>query len=301
MTATGRNNSGFSLVEILIVMAITGLVIATVYGTYLTHQKSAYTQEEVVEVQQNLRIAMDAITRDVRMAGMLVPATTNPVNAANATSVTINTASARGVYARIDAAPTVTSGTDTVTCTVEKPETVDIFKANTGNTLRIVRPVDGSRLFDTAFSFSNPTDTDRTNRQLNLTRATGTFGTSDVIKRGDMIVMTPSAATDSDTIGFALVAGGTTVNGVTCPANQQCITRNANGTANIIASNISNLQFTYILDNYSETSAPTASDMSGIRAVRVTVTGQTANTAILSGGAKTRELTSVVKIRNRRI
>jgi prepilin-type N-terminal cleavage/methylation domain-containing protein len=300
MTATiMRNKQGFTLVEVLIVMGIMGLIIGAIFSVYLTHQRSAYTQEEVVEVQQNLRIAMDSITRDVRMAGMLVPATTNAVNAAGANSLTINTASARGIYARIDVGFTATSGATSVTCTVETPEAVDVFKANSGNTLRIVRPVDGSRLFDTAFSIDTDTGYDRTNKRLILTREDGgTFGGSDVIKRGDMIVMTPAAATATDNIQYGIVAGGT----LTCPANQQCIARTANGgTPEIIAGNISNLQFTYILDDYNETNAPTSSDLGRIRAVRVTVTGQTATTALLSSGAKTRELTSVVKIRNRRM
>jgi prepilin-type N-terminal cleavage/methylation domain-containing protein len=300
-SSTLPENRGFTLIEILITMAIMGVVLSAVYSVYLTHQKSAYTQEEVVEVQQNLRIAMDSISKDVRMAGMLVPSSANAVNAATANSITINTASARGVYSRIDASITTVVGSSTVTCKVETMEDVDIFKANQGNLLRIIRPVDGSRLFDTTFSFSEPTETDRTNRQLNLQSTSGPFTTEEVIKRGDMIVMTATVPPASDTVGYAIVNGGTVVNSVTCPANQQCITRIANGAAEIIASNISNLAFNYILDDYTETNTPASAELSQIRAVRVTITGRTATTSLLSGGPKTRELTSIIKIRNRRL
>jgi hypothetical protein len=94
------------------------------------------------------------------------------------------------------------------------------------------------------------------------------------------------------------VDAGTTVNGVTCPQNQRCLTRTVNGTADIIAGYISSLKFNYVLEDYSEETNP--SDLSKVRAVRVTITGQTASTALLSGGPKTRQLTSIVKIRNRR-
>jgi prepilin-type N-terminal cleavage/methylation domain-containing protein len=300
---TAEDKTGFTLVEILIVLAILGIIMGAVYSIYLTHQKSAYTQEEVVEVQQNLRIAMDAITRDVRMAGMLVPVTIPPLAAASAAnSISINTASALGVYAMIDGDPSFSSST--VTCPVESEEAVDAFAANLDQKVRILRPLDCSQPVATEFTFHNPTDADRTNKQLILEQA-GTFTGSETIKRGDMIVMTPTdPATGSDSVVYALVNGGTVVNGVTCPQNQQCIKRDiiANGSSNpdIIASNISGLNFGYILDDGTETNAPATTDLPNIRSVRVTITGQTSSTSLLSGGAKTRQLSSIIKIRNRR-
>ncbi len=310
MTATKlKGKQGFTLVEILIVTAILGLILGAVYSVYLTHQKSAYTQEEVVEVQQNLRIAMDSITKDIRMAGMLVPTSSNPVAAATLNGISLNTGSARGVYARISAEPNMAAvvDTNTVTCTVESPEAVDIFNANAGIPMRIIRPVDCSQPFTSAVTFST-TATDRAASTLTLQRSGGTFAAVDKIKKGDMIAMTGTAP-DPNTVKYGVVDAGTAVNSVTCPQNQKCMVRTANctdidsvcytnGTSNIIASNISGLTFNYILDDNTEESAP--ADLSKIRAVRVTITGQTSSTSLLSGGAKTRQLTSIVKIRNRR-
>jgi prepilin-type N-terminal cleavage/methylation domain-containing protein len=293
-----KEKKGFTLVEILVVVAILGLVMGSIYSVYLTHMKSAYSQEEVVEVQQNLRIAMDSITKDIRMAGMLVPSSTSPIApgfADYSTGIPLNTASAKGIYARIDSTPTINAGTDTVICTVESPETVDVFTANTGNPVRIVRPVDCSQPFATTYLV---TATNRTPPSLTLKRSIGNFAVGDVLKRGDMIVMTETGAPDPNTITYSAVNGGTVVNGITCPTNQRCIVRNANGTPDIIASNISSLNFSYILDDYTEEVNPT--DLGKVRAVRVTIAGQTAATALLSGGSKTRQLTSIVKIHNRR-
>jgi hypothetical protein len=143
------------------------------------------------------------------------------------------------------------AGTD-VTCTVESQETIDIFKANQGNPVRILRPVDCSQPYDTAFSFSNPTDDDRNNRHLRLQRASGAFAGGEIIKRGDMIVMTGSAPPTPDSIVYALVNGGTVCEWRHVPAESKCITRNAGGTVDIIASNISDLSFNYMLDDGTE-------------------------------------------------
>jgi prepilin-type N-terminal cleavage/methylation domain-containing protein len=103
--------AGFTLVEMLIVVAMMGFTMAAVFSVYLTHQKSAVTEEEVVEVQQNLRVAMDQITHDIGMAGFLVPSCTSPIgnvgndSGPNGTdTVTINTASASSTSARITTA-----------------------------------------------------------------------------------------------------------------------------------------------------------------------------------------------------
>lgn len=64
-------NKGFTLIEIMMVAFMLSLVMAAVYTLYGTSQKAASMEEEVVEVQQNLRIAMDIITRDIRHAGFL--------------------------------------------------------------------------------------------------------------------------------------------------------------------------------------------------------------------------------------
>ena len=67
----GRNNStaGFTLVELLIVMGIGALVMVGVMSTFTTQHKTYIIQDEVVEAQQNLRVAMDMISGDLRSAG----------------------------------------------------------------------------------------------------------------------------------------------------------------------------------------------------------------------------------------
>lgn len=69
MIATSINKDGFTLTELLIAMAIAGIVMAGVYSAYSSQQRSYIVQEQVAAVQQNLRVAMYFMEREIRMAG----------------------------------------------------------------------------------------------------------------------------------------------------------------------------------------------------------------------------------------
>jgi type IV pilus assembly protein PilW len=63
------NLHGFSLVELLVAMAMTGVVMAAVFKVYKTQQDSYLAQEQVAEMQQNSRRAKYIMAREIRMAG----------------------------------------------------------------------------------------------------------------------------------------------------------------------------------------------------------------------------------------
>jgi len=64
-----NNKKAFTLIELLIAMAISGFVMAGIYSAYYSQQKSYVTQEQVAAMQQNLRAAMYIMGREIRMAG----------------------------------------------------------------------------------------------------------------------------------------------------------------------------------------------------------------------------------------
>jgi type IV pilus assembly protein PilW len=53
----------------LVALALTGIVSAAIYKAFSSQQKVYIVQDEVVEMQQNLRAAMDILVREIRMAG----------------------------------------------------------------------------------------------------------------------------------------------------------------------------------------------------------------------------------------
>lgn len=305
MERTIRNARGFTLIELLMVILILGLVMTAIYSVYLTHMRTAFSQEEVIDVQQNLRSAMDTISQDITMAGVMVPTGTTPIPAATgtpafplySTSIRMTTVSADGRFARVTQG--VASGT-TNTLQVEPParpgdpNPVDAFAA--GDIVQVIQPATGS-------SGSQALTVASTNRTAN----TITFSAQIPFQvyPGDMLAKTADASPLPHSIDYYLVDGGTTVNGYTCPANQKCLVRRVNGTGtpamirqDIIASNITSLRFSYLDDSNGEAMSP--ADLTKIRAVRVDLQGATSKTVVFSGGARSREVTSIIKLRNRR-
>ena len=63
------NRKGFTLVELLIAMAISGIVAGAIFTAFLSQQKSYLIQDQVAGMQQNIRAAMDIVVREIRMAG----------------------------------------------------------------------------------------------------------------------------------------------------------------------------------------------------------------------------------------
>ena len=64
-----KNSKGFTIVELLVAIAITGIVMAGVYSVYYAQQKSALVQEQMAAMQQNLRAALYFLEREIRIAG----------------------------------------------------------------------------------------------------------------------------------------------------------------------------------------------------------------------------------------
>ncbi len=60
---------GFTLVELMIAIAIFGIVSAAIYAMYQYQQAVYLAQEQVAEMQQNARAGLFVLTREIRMAG----------------------------------------------------------------------------------------------------------------------------------------------------------------------------------------------------------------------------------------
>ena len=102
-----HKEKGFTMAELLVAMAIAGVVMAAVYSTYYSQQKSYVTQEQVAGMQQNLRAAIYIMERELRMAGY------DPTGKADAGIVTANANSLTVTMDIDDAAGTGTPDEDT--------------------------------------------------------------------------------------------------------------------------------------------------------------------------------------------
>ncbi|MEW6334911.1 MAG: prepilin-type N-terminal cleavage/methylation domain-containing protein, partial [Thermodesulfobacteriota bacterium] len=60
---------GFTLVELLVATAVGMVVLSAVYATFTLQSKHLANQEQLAELHQNARIALDMMVREVSMAG----------------------------------------------------------------------------------------------------------------------------------------------------------------------------------------------------------------------------------------
>ena len=87
--STENRERGFTLIELLIAMAIGLVVITSISSAFISQRKTYAIQEQIAEMTQSARAAMDMIIREVRMAGYdptgsagagIVSATSNSIN-----------------------------------------------------------------------------------------------------------------------------------------------------------------------------------------------------------------------------
>jgi type IV pilus assembly protein PilW len=63
------NKKGLTLIELLVGLVICAMVVAGIYRLFVAQSRAYTVQDQVVEVQQNIRTAMEVLLRDLRMTG----------------------------------------------------------------------------------------------------------------------------------------------------------------------------------------------------------------------------------------
>ena len=80
---TKFNMKGITLIELLVVLVIGGIVVGGIYRVFVAQAKVYTVQDQVVEVQQNVRSTMEILLRDLRMAGYDDDNVNSPITIAN--------------------------------------------------------------------------------------------------------------------------------------------------------------------------------------------------------------------------
>jgi len=63
------NQRGFTLIELMIALVLSSIVIAAVFTVFTSQEKIYNIQDQISEAQQNVRVGLDWIVKEIRMAG----------------------------------------------------------------------------------------------------------------------------------------------------------------------------------------------------------------------------------------
>jgi len=145
-----REESGFTLVEIMVSLMVTLIIVAGAYAVFAVQNQSANVQNEVAAMQQNGRIAMDALVAEIRRG-----AYNNPEDSAGATVTIDATGSSIEIEKDVDDDGSIS---DTTTDTSDDEEDITL-QVNSSNQLeKVIHKANGTDLHqvlaDNIFSLS---------------------------------------------------------------------------------------------------------------------------------------------------
>ncbi len=277
---------GFTLVELMITMAIMGVIILGMFAVYLNMQRTTYNQSEIVDTQQSLRVATDLLSKDVHMAGFLTLTNITAVAPGSDTdTLNLVTASSDYIYITLDGEQIISGGkvvADDVVIDVTSAEQLDFL--NVGDAVRIFRPNDGSQPHPNEFTVAAIDDGRSGGTQPQVTLNGFSNANPLDFVGGDIIARVNTGGPNPSTVSWSLNAG-----------NLQRVVDGGIKT-DIVANNIDSLRFDYLLNDETQVSPPAAAELEDIVAVRITMTVVAANQ--MDQATRLRSVSSLYRIKN---
>jgi type IV pilus assembly protein PilW len=245
-----HKQKGFTLVEVMVVVALFFFIIAGVFTSYVSQHHVAVIQEQVSDAQQNARIAMDFLSKEIRMAGF-----GQPIGAVNGFSDAVTPA----INNDATSGNNVLTGTDQITIVTGYRQISTLASAAGPDSTTITLVANGDQFNTTTKSY---VCIDGVGKMDNYT-VTGISGNT--------LTLSPALHR-----GYLVDAPVLLVKAITYSLNDsRVLTRNENtgGGAQTIATNIEDLQFAYQLTDDSWVNTTTSPE--NIRAVRINVLART--------------------------
>ena len=285
---------GFSLVEMIIVMAMLGIVLLAVMSLYIPAVRSTSVQTELSDMQANHRLAINRMTKDLLLAGFLVSpgyttgGTAGPiywqgdVSPKDTDDLTIRTRAVGNTFARIIA------NTNTGVLGLSDTDMAAAFPI--GTKIRIFEAMTAmeAEAMAAGGTYNEDDPSDYNDFVYTVAANNPAPGTVDGISCQANIAVTPIPAGDLKE-AIILKAGQRPMQTIRYRVDNGALERIVNGVTQILARNVDSVLFGYV-----------DSVTGAVKRVDVTLTGQTAG---LSGGgiestAKDRQLRTSVALRN---
>jgi len=64
-----KSPNGFTLIEMVVALGLSLVTVSTVYSLYVSELKAQYVREDRLEMQQQARVVIDVVSRELLMAG----------------------------------------------------------------------------------------------------------------------------------------------------------------------------------------------------------------------------------------
>jgi type IV pilus assembly protein PilW len=111
MKTVPRCDKGFTLIEMMVAIAIFSIALTTIYTLFRNQVIAHNTNREVVAMQQNVRAALSFMERDIRLAGF-DPTGSSGASIVNANGAQLQFQIDQNENGTIDAGETITYGLD---------------------------------------------------------------------------------------------------------------------------------------------------------------------------------------------
>ena len=271
--------TGATLIELLIALVLSSILVAALYRTFIDQQKTYTVQEQVADMQQSVRVGVDQITRQIRMAGYGLGK--NILASFGVTDVNGFT----NIFTPGNNVNKIGNNDDSITIIIavevaELTETV----AQGSSVLKVSNAGDFNSDKQKYLCLNGE------NNYLVQSVSGNTITLATPLSEGHLI----------DEPVFLIKAVTYKLTSDTTNPNIPVLVKNDNtGDGDqVIADNIEDLQFRYTLTDGSVTDSP--ANPEDIRIVTANIKARTkmADTQLSSVGYRRRELTSVIKVRN---
>ncbi len=259
--------SGFTLLEALIAMILAGIVTTAIFKVYVNQHESWNQQEEIIDMQQNVRAAIGELTKQIRMAGYGLPLQVDGIEAYDSNPDTLIVNYASGNDKAVVEHPMTTISAD-IRC-----DGHDLSQFLPGQWAYIFNPDSGGgEFFEVTQVLSAPARLKHST--MDLSRAYEAGSVIMLLNRVKFFL------DDSDTLHPDLM--------MQLPGQAP----------QVYAENITDLQFFYVMKNRAVVAQPVIPE--DVREVIVTITARTDKADVELAGQpyRTRTITSAVNVRN---
>jgi len=290
-----KNKNGVTVIELLIALVISALLIAALYRTFIGQQKTYIIQEQVVDMQQNVRVAINKMMREIRMAGF--GGMNDNTSEGDDYNDIIKT------FGNVNGFENIINPADNVTVDGIVHDQIVILTAHAQVAALENNISAGNNSFKVNFTGNTRFD-QPWRKYVNIG---GRHNYAIVSTNGDTLTLEGGATfNENHSAGEPVFLVRAIRYGLRMDGGKPVLFRdlypNTGGSRReTLAENIENLRFIYRLRNETETDSPANPDIKNIRMVRVIVTARTKDedpNYKEGDGFRRREIASYVKIRN---